>query len=992
MTATRCILFSICLLSCTFSIQAQHLDHVLGDVLLRLEPDANPNTLVRRLSHFQGKATHFKIKKELAPQLNIWKFQFDFTSIHERHFLTLLWQQPEVQIAQFNHIVSRRETIPDDLEFGTQWQWLNTGQDGGTADADVDAELAWDITTGGVTAEGDTIVVAVVDDGIDLDHPDLVDNLWINHAEIPENGIDDDGNGYTDDYYGWNDFEDSGNVDNGFHGVEVSGMIGGVGNNGAQGTGINWNVKIMSLTNGDIQDEAGVIGRYAYALSFRQRYNETNGAEGAFVVATNSSWGIDGGNPEDAPLWCAFYDTLGAHGILNCGATANVDWDVDIEGDLPTACPSDFMISVTATNRNDMRTFSAYGLEHVDFGAPGEDIYTTAAGGGYTFDSGTSFASPLTAGIIALMYSAPCSNIAVLAKSAPEEAALQIRQYLMEGVDPVAQLDGETVTGGRVNAFNSIQLLMANCGPCPKPAGIKAEDITDVNANILWAITDSVQTVNFRWRAVGSPDWIEVADVTSPQALTELAACTEYEVQLEAICADTMSGYSNSYVFATDGCCVAPDDLEILEVTDETVSLSWSSILAANQYSLQYKPTTNNNWITIEQESMENPNQILIEDLIECTNYEMQIQSVCDTGATAFTSSLLFRTLGCGACTDLTYCSSLADFSDSEWIAGVQVGDLENLSGNENGGYSDFTHLSTSMVITETYDVNLIPGFGVFTYPEYFKIWIDYNQNGEFEEPEELAFESDMESEEPATGSITIPETAVSGYTRMRVTMKWLGGFEPPQLPCEDQSMYGEVEDYCVTIVTEGEGVPCLMTAELDTMSVGFTEASLAWDEVGNAIAFNIRYKPIDTSTEWEEFSIVDPLYDAFDLAECTPYEYQVKSICPSSTSTYSESFYFTTRCVTSALDILEERLDLSVYPNPFDHQLFVQMNLNSSQAIRLEVFNTMGQIQTKQEFEQQQAGRVQLNLDLPKDLSAGVYFVKVHTTDGALVRKVVRR
>jgi subtilisin family serine protease len=142
----------------------------------------------------------------------------------------------------------------------------------------------------------------------------------------------------------------------------------------------------------------------------RRLYNETDGEKGAFVVATNASWGINGGEPADSPLWCAMYDSLGAQGVLNCGATANNNVDVDVVGDLPTACPSDFMISVTATNIDDMRTFSAYGATTIDVGAPGDNVYTTSISGGYGTTSGTSFASPLTAGVIGLLYSAPCAS------------------------------------------------------------------------------------------------------------------------------------------------------------------------------------------------------------------------------------------------------------------------------------------------------------------------------------------------------------------------------------------------------------------------------------------------------------------------------------------------------------------------------------------------------------------------------------------------------
>lgn len=968
------------------SLQSQQLDHVLGEFLIRVSPETEVNDFVSRQSVFQGKTTNFKAVELLSSQVRIWKFSFDFSTINERYFKEHLYRQPEVEVIQFNHLLTDRQTIPNDTEFGTQWQWMNTGQSGGLEDADVDAELAWDIATGGVTANGDTIVVAVVDDGIDLTHPDLTDNLWVNDAEIPDNGIDDDDNGYIDDYFGWDLFLGTDDVGFGFHGVEVAGMIGGVGGNMLQGTGINWNVKIMTIVRGGI-DEATVIASYSYALGFRQLYNETNGAEGAFVVATNSSWGIDAGNPDDAPLWCAFYDTLGVHGILSCGATANIDWNIDEVGDLPTACPSEYLLSVTATNDMDMRTFSAFGPIHVDLGAPGEDVYTTLTGGGYTFTSGTSFASPLTAGVIALLYSAPCTNLADLALAAPDLAALQVRDYIFQGVDPVAQLENEVATGGRINAHNSILKVLENCGPCPPPGAISAENVTDVLAAITFFTTDSVQTVNFRWRPEGSETWNDLFDVQSPVLLTNLEACLNYEVQLESICADTMSGFSNSFVFMTDGCCVAPDDLAIVEVEEESVTVEWSSILAANTYTVQIKEVAGNEWIPVTSDTT----ILTIDNLIPCTDYELEIQSVCDTGSTAYASNLLFTTFGCGACTDFDYCPSAGLFNDSEWIEQVSIGDIDNLSGLDPNGYGNYTHLSTELVINTTYDITLVPGFPGFAFLEYFKVWIDYNQNGDFEEPDEIVFEPGFETDMPVSGEITIPNDAPAGFTRMRVSMKYLGGFDPAPLPCEEEFTFGEVEDYCVTIIDSGPQVPCIVSPELDTIAVGFLDAQLEWEAIGGAIAYHVRHKPFVLDGEWEEQSVIEPTLALDGLEECTAYEFQVKSICAIDTSSYSESFLFNTRCSTNAEEIYNEN-SVSIYPNPFVDDIFIDVDLNKSQDVEIEVLNTAGQVQHYKKYPTLQAGQNRLQVNLSDFLISGIYFVKIELKEGVIVKKVIKK
>ena len=543
------------------NIQAQKLDHILGDLLIQMPSDKSPDQLISELSYFNGKPTHLKIEREISPILNIWLLHFDQNQINENHFLNFVRNHRFIDFAQFNHLLTERQTEPNDPQFSQQWQWLNNGIGGGIEDADVDADLAWDITTGGTTPQGDTIVVCVME-GANRNHEDLQGNLWFNHNEIPNDSIDNDNNGYIDDVEGWNNSAGNGDIPFSGHGTAVSGMIGAVGNNAIGVSGINWNVKIMHVAVGGLND-ANVMQAYTYPLIMRRLYNQSNGAEGAFVVATNASWGIDGGQPSEAPLWCNIYDELGAEGVLNCGATANIDWDIDVVGDLPTACPSDFMVSVTATNNEDVRTFSAYGLTTVDLGAPGGGVYTLTGNGGYNYTSGTSFASPLTAGIIALLYSAPCSNIGAQALTDPQGAALLVRDYLYNGVDTTFQLLLETTSGGRANAFKSLELLLQNCGTCVTPYSLEATNVIDTSAILSWFESDSVLVADLRYRMVGDTTWIEINDAENPYELTGLAGCNEYEFQVAATCSDTATAFSDSYFFDTEGCCFEPQNISI---------------------------------------------------------------------------------------------------------------------------------------------------------------------------------------------------------------------------------------------------------------------------------------------------------------------------------------------------------------------------------------------------------------------------------------------
>ncbi len=385
----------------------------------------------------------------------------------------------DVEYAQPNYIY-RTCAVPNDDKFPDQY-----------AHQLIQMADAWDISTG-----SRDVVVAVLDTGVDVNHPDLKENIWVNENEIPDNDIDDDENGYVDDVHGWNFESDNNKVtpetdwyEIEGHGTQVSGVIAGMGNNDEGVCGVNWQCSIMALRLSLFVTSAEVAEGLDYAA-----------ANGADIL--NMSFGADEFGPEGDPIVKEAIDNAFNQGVLLVASAGNSNTDRAL---YPAAHYN--VMAVSSTNGEDIKTeHSMYG-PWVDIAAPGTDIVTTDLDGEYIYTAGTSFSAPYVAAVGALVLS-----------YRPALTNVELRAILENTTDPVyyGQVDPEQcyVGTGRVNAYTALLNADVSC-PLGEIVAPRQAEVLDANTVDVVVFVHG-DTYRLDYSPYGNDDWALLSEGAGP--------------------------------------------------------------------------------------------------------------------------------------------------------------------------------------------------------------------------------------------------------------------------------------------------------------------------------------------------------------------------------------------------------------------------------------------------------------------------------------------
>ncbi len=427
-------------------------EFVDGQVLVRFSNGINSQAAQTALAQVGAEPI------KAIPQLDLYQAKLP-AELSVQEAINEFTNMPNVLYAEPNYIYTI-EAVPNDARFNELWGMQNLGQSGGLSGADIRAVAAWDISTG-----SESVLVGVIDTGIDYTHEDLAMNIYTNPGEdawgnpndpSTGNGVDDDNNGYVDDWKGWNFISNTNNpYDDHLHGTHCAGTIGAMGNNSIGVVGVNWQVKMMPLkflNSRGSGDTADAIDAIIYASDMGVDILSNSWGGGGFSQATEdaiqyandrnvlfvAAAGNDGTNNDTIPHYPSNYDVPN---VVAVAATDHSDsralWGIGGGGDDCGFICSSATAATPGSN---------YGPTTVDIAAPGKNILSTVPGDGYSELSGTSMATPHIAGVAALLLSVN-----------PDLTVAEQINALYSTVDPLDSFTNLIATQGRVNAQAAVQ-------------------------------------------------------------------------------------------------------------------------------------------------------------------------------------------------------------------------------------------------------------------------------------------------------------------------------------------------------------------------------------------------------------------------------------------------------------------------------------------------------------------------------------------------------
>ncbi len=848
------------------------------------------------LENHQVKSLDVAFKSLSTPSVrNIYRLEFD-DHAQVSGILQTLKKSTRIAFAE-RAPKNYRAALPNDPELGKLW-FLET----------IEAEGGWDLAV-----PKKEVVVAVVDDAVSIEHEDLEGNLWRNTAELNgTQGIDDDGNGYVDDFFGWDGAETDNNPnppsnanDQYFmHGTHVAGTVGAVTNNGRGIAALSYNTaKIMSCKGGRDSDGAltGIWEAFAYAV-----------ANNPDII--NNSWGRsvsqDGTPPAPlAQFERALLDEAFQKGIIVLFAAmnenVNISWPAAYERVIGVAATGNLNTGI----RDEKASYSNFG-SWVDISAPGSQVFSLSPGPSrYVNLNGTSMATPNTASLVALMMS-----------HAPDLNANQIVNCLLSSSDNIDAQNSNFIGllgRGRINVRKAIECVSnTDNTSCGVPANLLVSNITNTEARLNWNAVNGATGYNVEIRAVGNPNWFSFQENPFPNNLVNafgLVEGTEYEFRVQTVCNQSVSTFSNPFTFRTTGgdnpvgnACVSYNDLYT---------------------NFSDGGNCNNNPIVGDFQVWTNE-AYRINNCVPGQTYTFSICNGYDpnTWKARLTAALLDEN---DAPTDVLATIEGCELSftipasfQNPVNAVVVVADAEDCGGAtrqlNNGvpALSCQASLSPCLSFNAFYDTFLdggncnnnpiVANFQVWTNEAYridacvpgqtytFSFCDGYNSNTWRAQISAALIESNntlsdiLATAEGCELSFTVPTDFQSPVSVMVVVSD--------ATDCGGQTQ--EINNGTPSLSCQGGGGLCSIPAELGAEDIANNQAFIVWDSVPGSDSYTIQARPTGTQ-EWTEaigFTGTRTRYS--NLLPCTEYEFRVRAQCGSDFSEFSDPFRFlTTGC-----------------------------------------------------------------------------------------------